>query len=74
MFVLRVSTWLKALQHSCPAEVETLLGDPSKAKLGWTPEITVQQMSAEMVATDLEEVKKHALLKMHCHNLNVSDE
>jgi GDPmannose 4,6-dehydratase len=59
-----------------PTEVETLLGDPSKAKakLGWTPEITVQQMCAEMVATDLEEAKKHALLKNHGYNLNVSVE
>jgi GDPmannose 4,6-dehydratase len=59
-----------------PTEVETLLGDPSKAKakLGWTPEITVQQMCTEMVATDLEEAKKHALLKKHGYNLNVSVE
>ena len=59
-----------------PTEVETLLGDPSKAKakLGWTPEITVQQMCAEMVATDLEEAKKHALLKKHGYQLNVSVE
>ncbi len=59
-----------------PTEVETLLGDPSKAKakLGWTPEITVQQMCAEMVATDLDEAKKHALLKKHGYNLNVSVE
>ncbi len=59
-----------------PTEVETLLGNPSKAKvkLGWTPEISVQQMCAEMVATDLEEAKKHALLKKHGYNLNVSVE
>jgi GDPmannose 4,6-dehydratase len=59
-----------------PTEVETLLGDPSKAKaeLGWTPEITVQQMCAEMVATDLEEAQKHALLKKHGYNLSVSVE
>ena len=59
-----------------PTEVETLLGDPSKAKakLGWTPEITVQQMCAEMVAADLDEAKKHALLKKHGYNLNVSIE
>ena len=59
-----------------PTEVETLLGDPSKAKakLGWTPEITVQQMCTEMVATDLEEAQKHALLKKHGYNLNVSVE
>jgi len=59
-----------------PTEVETLLGDPSKAKakLGWTPQITVQQMCAEMVATDLEEARKHALLKKHGYQLNVSVE
>jgi GDPmannose 4,6-dehydratase len=54
-----------------PAEVETLLGDPWKAKqkLGWTPEITVQQMCAEMVATDLHEARRHALLKQHGYNI-----
>ena len=59
-----------------PTEVETLLGDPSKAKdkLGWTPEITVQKMCAEMVASDLEEAKKHALLKTHGFTQNVSIE
>ena len=50
-----------------PAEVETLLGDPSNAKqkLGWEPEITVEEMCAEMVAADLDEAKRHALLKAH---------
>ena len=50
-----------------PAEVETLLGDPSKAKekLGWTPEITAQEMCAEMVAEDLKTAMRHALLKKH---------
>jgi GDPmannose 4,6-dehydratase len=59
-----------------PAEVETLLGDPSKAKekLGWTPEITVQQMCAEMVAEDLKIAKRHALLKAHGHDIPVSTE
>ena len=59
-----------------PTEVETLLGDPAKAKakLGWTPEITVQQMCAEMVASDLEEAKKHALLKMHGYTPTVTIE
>jgi GDPmannose 4,6-dehydratase len=59
-----------------PTEVETLLGDPSKAKakLGWTPEITVQQMCAEMVDADLDEARKHALLKEHGYQLNVSAE
>ena len=57
-------------------EVETLLGDPSKAKvkLGWTPEITVQQMCAEMVAADLAQAKQHALLKANGYNVNVSVE
>ena len=57
-----------------PTEVETLLGDPSKAKnyLGWTPQITVQQMCSEMVATDLVEAQKLALLKKHGYQFNVS--
>ena len=59
-----------------PAEVETLLGDPSKAKdtLGWVPEITVQQMCAEMVAEDLKSSKRHAILKTHGYELPVSIE
>ena len=50
-----------------PTEVETLLGDPAKAKLklGWVPEITVQHMCAEMVAADLEEARKQSLLKKY---------
>ncbi len=50
-----------------PTEVETLLGDPSNAKqkLGWVPEITVQQMCQEMVAHDLAQAKQNALLKQH---------
>lgn len=59
-----------------PAEVETLLGDPSKAKqkLDWTPEITAQEMCAEMVAYDLKQAKQHALLKQHGYDVNVSAE
>jgi GDPmannose 4,6-dehydratase len=59
-----------------PTEVETLLGDPSKAKqkLGWEPEITVQQMCAEMVANDLAEAKRHALLKANGYQVNFSQE
>ena len=59
-----------------PAEVETLLGDPGKAKqkLGWTPEITVQEMCAEMVADDLKTAQRHALLKMHGYEVPVSVE
>jgi GDPmannose 4,6-dehydratase len=59
-----------------PAEVETLLGDPSKAKakLGWTPENTAQEMCAEMVAHDLDTARRHALLKEHGYSINVSRE
>ena len=48
-----------------PAEVETLLGDPSKAKnkLNWEPEISVEALCKEMVANDLEVAKRNALLK-----------
>lgn len=59
-----------------PTEVETLLGDPSKAKerLGWEPEITVQEMCREMVAFDLEKARQHALLKQHGYPVSVSVE
>jgi GDPmannose 4,6-dehydratase len=59
-----------------PAEVETLLGNPAKAKakLGWVPEITVEQMCAEMVANDLDSAKRHALLNLHGHNTHISVE
>jgi GDPmannose 4,6-dehydratase len=59
-----------------PTEVETLLGDPTKAKvkLGWVPEITVQEMCAEMVASDLAQAQQHALLKQHGYAVNVSTE
>lgn len=57
-----------------PAEVETLLGDPTKAKekLGWVPEITAQEMCAEMVAEDLRTARRHAFLKQHGLALPVS--
>ena len=59
-----------------PAEVETLLGDPSKAKakLGWEPEITAQEMCTEMVAADLKTARRHALLREHGLELPVSVE
>ncbi len=59
-----------------PTEVETLLGDPSKAKkeLGWVPEITLDQMVQEMVAHDLSQAKQHALLKQHGYNVAVGVE
>ncbi|EEQ6422642.1 TPA: GDP-mannose 4,6-dehydratase, partial [Escherichia coli] len=57
-----------------PAEVDTLLGDPSKAnlKLGWRPEITLAEMISEMVAKDLEAAKKHSLLKSHGFSVSLA--
>jgi GDPmannose 4,6-dehydratase len=59
-----------------PTEVETLLGDASRAKqkLGWVPEITAQQMCAEMVMADLAHAKQHVLLKASGFDLSVSIE
>ena len=59
-----------------PTEVETLLGDPTKAKekLGWVPEITLDEMIVEMVASDLEKAKQHALLEKHGYSVVVGKE
>ena len=59
-----------------PTEVETLLGDPTKAKekLGWVPEITIDQMIVEMVANDLNRAKQHALLDKHGYSVTVGKE
>lgn len=59
-----------------PAEVETLLGNPAKAKknLGWVPEITAQEMCAEMVREDHNAAQRYALLKKHGLDLPVSVE
>ncbi|CAM2141898.1 GDP-mannose 4,6-dehydratase [Pararobbsia alpina] len=50
-----------------PTEVETLLGNPAKAKakLGWTPKITFEQLVAEMITKDLADARKDALVKKH---------
>ena len=54
-----------------PAEVETLLGDPTRAKemLGWTPTTTLEELVAEMVAADQEEAAKEALLRRKGFNV-----
>ncbi|MEM1402797.1 MAG: GDP-mannose 4,6-dehydratase [Pseudomonadota bacterium] len=54
-----------------PAEVETLLGNPSRAKekLGWEPEITVREMCREMMAEDLRVAQRHAFLKRSGHDM-----
>ncbi len=59
-----------------PTEVETLLGDPSKAKLKlkWEPEITVQEMCSEMVSEDLKIAQRHALLRKHDLGIPVAQE
>ena len=59
-----------------PAEVETLLGDASRAKteLGWVPEITAQEMCKEMVANDLNLAKRHSLLQRHGYSITVGHE
>ncbi len=56
-----------------PSEVETLLGDPSNAKmkLDWIPKITVQDMCAEMVKSDLAEAKRIKLLKDHGFDISI---
>ncbi|HMO09589.1 MAG TPA: GDP-mannose 4,6-dehydratase [Paracoccaceae bacterium] len=59
-----------------PAEVQTLLGDPTKARerLGWQPRITARAMCAEMVAEDLTVARRHALLRAHGMDLPVATE
>jgi GDPmannose 4,6-dehydratase len=50
-----------------PTEVETLLGDPSKAreKLGWEPKITLEEMVHEMMENDINIAKRDSLVKEH---------
>ena len=57
-----------------PTEVETLLGDPTKAreKLGWVPQVTARELCAEMVAEDLKIARRHRLLRDHGLELPIS--
>lgn len=77
-YALKVGDVVVAIdpRYCRPTEVESLLGDANKAKtkLGWEPEITVQEMCAEMVAADLKDAKRHALLKAHGHDVPVTRE
>jgi len=59
-----------------PTEVETLLGDPSKAKklLGWEPEISLDELINEMILSDLDEAKQNVLLKNHGFSVNLEKE
>lgn len=54
-------------RHFRPTEVETLLGDPSKAKekLGWTPKISFDELVSEMVREDLKSAERDELVKRH---------
>lgn len=59
-----------------PTEVETLLGDPTKAKekLGWVPRITFEEMVQEMVSHDLDKAKRFSLLKDKGFDVALSEE
>jgi GDPmannose 4,6-dehydratase len=59
-----------------PTEVETLLGDPAKAKskLGWVPEITLDEMITEMVEADLSQAKQVSLLRKHGYSAPLAGE
>ena len=56
-----------------PTEVEELLGDASKAKikLGWKPEISLEELCEEMVNFDLDEARKRRLLISHGHEVDI---
>jgi GDPmannose 4,6-dehydratase len=56
-----------------PTEVETLLGDSSKARemLGWIPEISLEEMCKEMIQEDLKIAKRNALLIKHGHEISI---
>lgn len=59
-----------------PAEVDTLLGDPTQAreKLGWEPKISVDEMIAEMIDGDLQQARKQRLLKEHGFEVTLAQE
>jgi GDPmannose 4,6-dehydratase len=61
-------------QYFRPTEVETLLGDPGKARsrLGWEPRTSFEAMVQEMVACDLDTARRHKLLASHGYNVAIS--
>ena len=61
-------------QYFRPTEVETLLGDPSRARerLGWEPTTSFEAMVQEMVAHDLDTARRHKLLASHGYNVALS--
>jgi GDPmannose 4,6-dehydratase len=63
-------------QYFRPAEVDTLLGDASKArsKLGWSPQITFRQLVAEMAREDLKLAQRDQLAREHGHRVPLGKE
>jgi GDPmannose 4,6-dehydratase len=63
-------------QYFRPTEVDTLLGDPGKARkqLGWEPRTSFEAMVQEMVACDLDKARRHKLLASHGYNVAISME
>jgi GDPmannose 4,6-dehydratase len=61
-------------QYFRPTEVETLLGDPGKARtrLGWVPQTSFEAMVREMVEHDLDKARRHSLLQSHGYNVAIS--
>jgi GDPmannose 4,6-dehydratase len=61
-------------QYFRPTEVETLLGDPGKARdrLGWVPRTSFEAMVQEMVECDLDTARRHKLLASHGYNVAIS--
>jgi GDPmannose 4,6-dehydratase len=61
-------------QYFRPTEVETLLGDPGKARdrLGWVPTTSFEAMVQEMVECDLDTARRHKLLASHGYNVAIS--
>ena len=59
-----------------PTEVESLLGDPTKAKaeLGWKPQISLEEMCEEMVTADLDEAKRNAFLRQNGYSIVLGNE
>jgi GDPmannose 4,6-dehydratase len=61
-------------QYFRPTEVDTLLGDPGKARtrLGWEPRTSFEAMVQEMVASDLDKARRHKLLASHGYDVAIS--
>ena len=59
-----------------PTEVDSLLGDPTKAKvmLGWVPEVSAREMCKEMIVADLKEAKQQSLLLEHGYQVSITSE